>query len=364
MPRLAAGEGDRAALRHRHVDPERPGGVRPAEVKAPRRCVERLQPERDAGAVVAAHQKRPSVRHPDGPVEAAVEGAGDDLRLAARRGDDGDLVDVVHVAVPRIPEGDARAVGAEARVALQVLAPGQRTQGTRGHIEDLNRRLIGVAEVRLVLPCEGDPAAVGRPGEGRRRRPGRRAHGQAPATEGEPPRRPAFRRDQPDVRGQGRPLRQVVVVADLETVLALLHGLAVLRHVLGDEGECAAVRPPGELLHAGPGVGDLQRVAAVHWHDENLPMTLLVRRDRRGPLREERQSFPARRPARLGQLQPATRQDTLPAGHHVHQNEFRLVPVVVVIGSRYDDDDRFPVGGNLRVADPHQAGQVFETDTV
>ena len=65
------------------------------------------------------------------------------------RDDNLDLV--VRIGIVRIPIGDLRAVGRKKPEALEFFVRGDAPRRTRLHIDNLQRGLVGVAELRMIL---------------------------------------------------------------------------------------------------------------------------------------------------------------------------------------------------------------------
>src|SRR5260370_30531313 len=98
--------------------------------------------------------------------------------------------------------------------------------------------------MRMLLPGEGQPLAIGRPGNRRCRWAGRRALRQAPCARGQPLCFSAFCRKNPDVRGERGCGREEIIVADLEGIMMFFDFLLVLRLVVSDVTDLFTVVPP------------------------------------------------------------------------------------------------------------------------
>ena len=277
-----AGEGDVALAADEGVDPERPGGIDVAEIEFFRRGgvgAERLKPHRSLRGVVAADEDRVAVGHPDdagrccGRLRFVAEAPSAAIACGGRWRDD-DFGFVVGVGVARIPVGDFRAVGREEAEAFEFLV--RRHLADRGgfDVEDLQRGLVGVAELRMLLAREEDRFSIGRPIDRRRGRTGWRAFRQAPRAGSEAARLATFGGDDPEVRWSYGAVREVIVVADLEGVVVLLDFLFIFGLVGGDEGDVLAVGAPCELLDAVGHVGEFARFAAGHRKDEELELRI------------------------------------------------------------------------------------------
>ena len=87
---------------------------------------------------------------------------------------------------------------------------------------------------------------------------------------------------------------QIIVVADLKSVVVLLNLFLVLRLIRTDVGDFLPIRTPRELLHTVRCIADFSGLAAAHRQNENLrlgilPLTLVG---------SERQPVAAGRPSR------------------------------------------------------------------
>src|SRR6266850_398510 len=122
----------------------------------------------------------------------------------------------------------------------------------------------------LLLPREKQPLAIGRPGDGGRRRAWRRALGEAPRAGSQALGFAAIRRKKPNV-GRQRGFRgEEIVVSDLESVVMLFNFLFVRRLVRGYVCDLLSVGPPGKLLDATWGFGDFPGFATRHRQNKNL----------------------------------------------------------------------------------------------
>lgn len=86
--RRATRKSNRAVLVYGRVHPEKSERIGVAEVDLSRGAVERLDPDGDPCAVVAAEEKRLAVRHPDCSYDIAIDRASDLSSFAASGGGD------------------------------------------------------------------------------------------------------------------------------------------------------------------------------------------------------------------------------------------------------------------------------------
>src|SRR5207244_11270644 len=113
-----------------------------AQVEGLGRAAQRQEPERGACPVVTAYQQRLAVGQPHGAHQVAIDGAGLIRPVSPGRGGYVNLVDVVGVAVARVPVGNARAVGGVRGVAFERLVRGELVTLTRGDVEHHHHRRI------------------------------------------------------------------------------------------------------------------------------------------------------------------------------------------------------------------------------
>ncbi len=232
----------------------------------------------------------------------------------------------------------------------------QWTKFARCHVEHLHGRQVVVAVVGPFLEDDQQLAAVGRPRQRRGGLPGRRHRRQAAGSRGQPFRLAALRGHRPDMDRQGRLRGEIVVVADLESVIAFFDLFFVLRLVLGRESDRGAIGFPGKVLHAGRGIGDPQRVAAVHRQDVDL-MVGGVARAARG---HEGQAVPCWRPTRLADTAPFAGQDTMLARGHIHEYQLGVGAILLEVWPADDDGNRFAIRGQLRMAHAHELVDIIQ----
>ncbi len=233
---------------------------------------------------MAADQERIAVGHPEHAQKVAVHGSRGVRAVAARRLGHKNLILVVWIAVARIPVSHAGTIRRKLTEAFELFVFSQLAGIAGFNVEDLQCRHVGVALLRVLLPGEEQPLAVGRPRDGRCRRAGRRALGKAPSAGGQPLCFSALCRKNPKVRRLFRLGRKEIVVTHLEGIVMFFDLLFVLRLVGSDVGDLFPVGPPGKLLNAVRRVGNLPGLAAGHGENENLWLCVFagsVRRDKR-----------------------------------------------------------------------------------
>ena len=156
--------------------------------------------------------------------------------------------------------------------------------------------------------------------------------------------------------GLHRGARLIVVEGDLERVLVMLDRLRVGDGVLRDVGDGAPVGAPRVRRHAGPGLGEPDRVAALHAQHPDLPLP------GGGVGRHEGQPVARGRPLGRADAVALVRERAAGAVGHVHEVELAVRLVLLPVPPADDDRDLLAVGTDLRTAHLHEGAQVGEAE--
>ena len=156
---------------------------------------------------------------------------------------------------------------------------------------------------------------------------------EAPSSARDAPRRPAVRRNDPDVRRRDRLADQEIIVGDLEGAIVLV--FVRRRLIRRYKGDLRSVRAPCKLLHALLHVGQTPRIAAVHRDHPDLPFRFAIA----GRVGEECDALAVARPARRRDSAPLERQGALRTARNVDQRQLGVVAAILAVRSRNDEHD-------------------------
>jgi hypothetical protein len=181
--------------------------------------------------------------------------------------------------------------------------------------------------------------------------PGGQGRGERPSAAGKPLRLSALRGYEPQMSGTHCLRNGHVVVAHPKSIAKFFLAFELGFGVGDGERDALSVRAPSELRDPVLAMGQLQCVAAVHRHDEELSVLLGVRRDESDPIARGR---PARRPGMVavaGQRSNAT-------GRDLDQHDLRTKFVAFQVRTSLHQRHSLTVRRQVRIGKTHLTCEV------